>query len=65
MHNYICVSKLNAPSLVQTMACCLNGTKPLSDSMVAYCQLEFQMAPWKFHTKYLGNTVKDTGFIQY
>ena len=28
------------PSLVQVMACCLFGTKPLSEPMLAHCQLD-------------------------
>ena len=29
----------NRPSLVQIMACCLLGAKPLSEPMLVYCQL--------------------------
>ena len=31
------------PSLVQIMACCLFGTKPLSEPMLAFCELD----PWE------------------
>ena len=34
MHQY------NIASLIQIMACCLFGAKPLSDPMLPYCQLD-------------------------
>ena len=58
MHIYIYES-LNYPSLVQIMACCLVGTKPLSGPMLEYCLLypweqtsvEFQSEFKHFHSR--------------
>ena len=38
---HICVSKLGH-LLAQIMACCLIGTKPLSELVLPYCQLDFK-----------------------
>ena len=47
------------PSLVQVMACCLFGTKPLPEPMLAYCQLDswerisvtFESEFYHFHSR--------------
>ena len=41
------------PSLIQIMVCRLLGAKPLSDAMLAYCQLD----PWELiSVKFYQNT---------
>ena len=48
------IHQVTRPSLVQIMACCLHGTKPLSEPMLGY----FLLDPWeqtsmKFQSKFI------------
>ena len=53
---HICISRWIRPALVQIMACCLFGAKPLSQPMLAYCQLHFGTNFGEFLSKNLSFT---------
>ena len=40
-HKYHYIPQQTGSSLIQVIACCLSGTKPLTEPMLTYCQMDF------------------------
>ena len=57
---YIYIHRWTMKTLVQIMACCLNGTKPSSKPMLTYHELDpWEQTPIKFYSKYISLILKE------